>query len=576
MSSSEPPPNSDTKAARRQAALKRYALKHAKKLRVSARGRMQRFRSQPATEERQEKELASAKKYRNQNRESIRIADSVRRAEKSLRTQREENDEKARAQLERERRVRARRTLRRLAPPSPPPLPQSARHRRGLLDLVPPNSESDSELATEQSCVIPERIFYRGISPRPRSPTPDLECNCRWPQYCGKCTCGCDYMCCLYHHKDESEYRQWMKQLTYFGGGSKEDRHWRIIGPADMVRYQQSSTPGAPIRCIPEYFPSPGINSTAEHSHKADCLFYAVVTPGASGIYTDYATQIHTVEYVFPGTVVLTDPDWIGINNKWEDWCDEHHNHWAEWRSQFVSASRTPSPISSAASTFPSPPQSPTPSPRPISMKPVGLFDPPFSSTTGPRQAKAPLRSPRSRPAASVSSLGSLSSLPSSSSIASHFDPPTSSSQPCILPYQLPNMNLFPESPRKRSSIIASAISAPSKRALPVEPVQHEEVYTVSVVNTVFKDSAHAWKVFQETDGAEILGARTLDEVTTFFEERWAKQDSPTIYVVSGHRVAFKNREKAYQLFLQKQGAEMFLTRSSVEAQAYIAKNCPL
>lgn len=75
--------------------------------------------------------------------------------------------------------------------------------------------ESDSEGADSQSDddgPIPGAVFYR--APRPASPPLDLDCDCRLPAFCSKCTCGCDNVCCLYHHEGESEHRKLMKKWT--------------------------------------------------------------------------------------------------------------------------------------------------------------------------------------------------------------------------------------------------------------------------------------------------------------------------------------------------------------------------
>ncbi|KAJ7155577.1 hypothetical protein C8R43DRAFT_1000504 [Mycena crocata] len=194
--------SSEAKVAHRHTALKKYAAKHKSKLRASAKERMQQcvelawLRSKSPSQNQHKRQLASAATYRTKNRESIRASDTLQRAEKLI--------------------------IVLVKPPSTPqPAPLSAfasRHFLSAPEFSSEESESDdidsdspAELPSESA--ISDRIFY-GEEPRARSPTPDIFCQCPWPKYCPKCTCGCDYMCCLYHHEDESEYRRWMKELT--------------------------------------------------------------------------------------------------------------------------------------------------------------------------------------------------------------------------------------------------------------------------------------------------------------------------------------------------------------------------
>ncbi|KAJ7106465.1 hypothetical protein C8R43DRAFT_1045608 [Mycena crocata] len=226
--------SSEAKVAHRHTALKKYAAKHKSKLRASAKERMQqcvelawsitsltalstpRLRSKSPSQNQHKRQLASAATYRTKNRESIRASDTLQRAEKLIVKQHDDDTRKARALQEREHEDRARQP-----PSTPQPAPLSAfasRHFLSAPEFSSEESESDdidsdspAELPSESA--ISDRIFY-GEEPRARSPTPDIFCQCPWPKYCPKCTCGCDYMCCLYHHEDESEYRRWMKELT--------------------------------------------------------------------------------------------------------------------------------------------------------------------------------------------------------------------------------------------------------------------------------------------------------------------------------------------------------------------------
>ncbi|KAJ7446847.1 hypothetical protein B0H11DRAFT_2248613 [Mycena galericulata] len=80
-----------TKAEHRRETLRRYAEKNKAALREAARLRMQRLRATAAQSPRlkasmRQKSLQSAAKYRERNREAIRVADAVRRAKKYIET----------------------------------------------------------------------------------------------------------------------------------------------------------------------------------------------------------------------------------------------------------------------------------------------------------------------------------------------------------------------------------------------------------------------------------------------------------------------------------------------------------
>ncbi|KAJ7066785.1 hypothetical protein B0H15DRAFT_958389 [Mycena belliarum] len=191
------PLDSEAKAARRRLALQKFRDKHNADLRDSARERMQRQRTLPTTETQKASKRAAAKKYREKHKESIHARDSLRRARK----RREEE-----AALTPEESLTT--TLNPV-----PPSEAARRHKYWEEWSPPPESEggSDTDSAGKDNSPISGSIFYGRA--KSRTP-PDLHCECRLPAFCPKCTCGCDYMCCLYHHDDESEHRKWMKDLT--------------------------------------------------------------------------------------------------------------------------------------------------------------------------------------------------------------------------------------------------------------------------------------------------------------------------------------------------------------------------
>ncbi|KAJ7865213.1 hypothetical protein B0H13DRAFT_1898687 [Mycena leptocephala] len=226
--------DSEAKRARRKETLARYAAKHTVKLRASAKERMHwhaaiallfiwgtyqllSIRAHAQTKTHKDGQLKSAAKYRKKNRESIRAADSLRRAKKCIET------DGAEAYDERIQRPLMAKTQYKYERRQPSPRPKStiasnaARRTLEILGQSESVSESDSDSDSEFSndSPVPGASFYGYGAPRPRSPTPiDLNCNCVFPAYCSKCTCGCDYMCCLRHHENESDHRKWMKELT--------------------------------------------------------------------------------------------------------------------------------------------------------------------------------------------------------------------------------------------------------------------------------------------------------------------------------------------------------------------------
>ncbi|KAJ7124031.1 hypothetical protein C8R43DRAFT_958926 [Mycena crocata] len=590
MTSTRPPLDAAIKAERRQAALKRYALKHARKLRLSSQERMQRFRSKTPTEQQKAKKLASAKEYRERNRESIRAADSLRRAEERLLTKREEDERKARAQLKHEQRARQRRT-----PPTPKPQPRM-RSRQAHVSCESEPSPSDSESETQHDAEIPERVFYSNPA-RPRSPTPDSFCQCTWPKYCPKCTCGCDYMCCLYHHEDESEYRKWMKELTCEERGlpspyKERESGQRVCGPElaratqtnrsrllpsparAMVRFEWDSGVGSRVNCIPTYFPhSSHSHSMLEHSRGPEFVFYAVFDTEYSGIYTDFS-QIREILREFPDADVDVHGEWNGIMKIWRASCTKSHDHAEE---QLKHSSRSSSPLADASAFDTSPGGSPalsrTPSPEipPIS-KPIPFFDSPRSSSRMSSPQKAPLRSSSTSPI-------KISARSSSKKAVSL--PPPSFGPPRLLPFPdrlLPERGIFP-----------AEVSASSRRAVQSELPQYTltsvecredvdvpssvaetrppVVYAVSIINTVFRN---------RHDGTDVFLTRHVNEITHFFERSdplraGVSSTRPVpIYAVSGHRTAFQNRERAYACFLRSEGSQLRFARSSDEAEAFI------
>ncbi|KAJ7318590.1 hypothetical protein DFH08DRAFT_819868 [Mycena albidolilacea] len=142
----------ETKRARRQEALKRYAAKHQTKLRASAKERMHRIRAQAQTQTQKDNKLGSAAKYREKK--CIETDGVEAYDERILRSS------MARTQQKYERR-----------PPSPRPKPSVApsakRYALEISGLFESESESESASGPEESdsglpndSIIPGSFFY--------------------------------------------------------------------------------------------------------------------------------------------------------------------------------------------------------------------------------------------------------------------------------------------------------------------------------------------------------------------------------------------------------------------------------
>ncbi|KAJ7701521.1 hypothetical protein B0H17DRAFT_1195301 [Mycena rosella] len=173
-------------SASRQATLRRYADRSKFKLRTTAQTRMQQLRSKPATQAQTEGKRAAEKRYRVQK--YIELHGVEAHEELFLRP--------VVAKTQRKHEGHA-------LPPRPQPtiIPNSS-HRKIVLEEWSEPESSDKE----DFSPIPDAVFYRRSIPRLCSNTPlDLHCDCLLLAY----------NCCLYHHSNESEERQWMKDLTW-------------------------------------------------------------------------------------------------------------------------------------------------------------------------------------------------------------------------------------------------------------------------------------------------------------------------------------------------------------------------
>ncbi|KAJ7114707.1 hypothetical protein C8R44DRAFT_880790 [Mycena epipterygia] len=381
------------------------------------------------------------------------------------------------------------------------------------------------------------------------------------------------------------------------------------------VRLEQGFTPLAPILCVPEFFPHPThTHSIRAHGEDADCMFFAVLTGDESGIYTHFS-QVQAILDTDPYMEYIAHGCWIGITGNWRRHCGEHHVH--EWPR---SSSRSSSPLYSASAfdispcSSPSPSRTPSPEHPPFS-KAIPFFDGPSANavpkrpllSTGPSPAKAAL-SPPASPAkmakvptrsAPLSPTKHATVRPSSSRISTAFSAsralgplpadfprPVYSSEPTSLPFParlLPELGGFPADP-----VLACHRTSPpgyeeqgeaSTGMAAANPTETSPA--IYAVSQSFSRREQALQVFEETEGAQMLFARSVGEVAEFFKttENPSASGSNTtstyMYAVSGHRVAFRNRESAFRVFLQD-GAEMLFSKRSSDIAAFIRQHASI
>ncbi|KAJ7079411.1 hypothetical protein B0H15DRAFT_804460 [Mycena belliarum] len=634
MPPSKPQLDAETKKARRQASLQRYAAK---------------LRSKTPTPAQQDGKLAAQKKYRTNHRDAIRNTDALRRASKRKERDSIQTYRKAAApnQAKNEKRLAGSQC-------KIPPKPSAKDHNKYWEEWSPSPSESDSESQSGSesdnggSSAIPSKVFYANV----RSETPQvLDCDCLLPAYCPNCTCGCDHMCCLYHHEGESEYRKWMKELTWEenslpplklysslrmsgpAGGhvpmNLKAQTWSssLIAMARVPRFEQGWAPLSPLLCVPDYFHD--INhplTIPEHMANAGSKFFAIFEGDDRGIYFE-SFQVQEILQKAPETQFVTDNSWIGITTKWRDHCARHHDHFDEW---FSLSSRSSSPLGSCSAfdtspaATPTPSRTPSPDPHPLLSQAIPFYDPPARNPNGaPDSPKKPLKKPlndlgpptksvASRSASSVSSLSSASSggarrrrEPQWAGVKGspelRFPRPILAEESSWPPFParlLPEMGLFPPDPtppHHRRPPVSGPLEQPSalescarvSAAVEVVPIAEigdveaplatpEEgapllLYAVSVHRLLFKKRAEAFKLFEATEGAEVHLASSIEEVDDFFCEADSVSARLWVYAVSGRRTVYKQRATAFKAFMQ--GASvMFFGQSSEEVESFILK----
>ncbi|KAJ6599945.1 hypothetical protein DFH09DRAFT_1303297 [Mycena vulgaris] len=382
-----------------------------------------------------------------------------------------------------------------------------------------------------------------------------------------------------------------------------------------MTRFEHASKPLARINCVPEYFPHPRhLHSISDHGKNPDCLFFAVLNGDFSGIYNDLS-QVKAIIHKAPDTKYASDGDWIGITRKWREHCEGNHEH--DWPR---ATSRSSSPLSSASafdtSPCPSPDSSRTPSPdSPPFSKSIPFFDPPSTSRRSmqtPSPRKKPLSSSSSRtPVAKIakhtpssptkgpstahaaiasSSTPTISPAPSTRTKAAgglKFPRPVYDTEPVLLPFParlLPEMGRYPPDPprlRNAPPHYEETLEGRIDQAAPT-PVMRDicVFYAVSIANRMLKSHRQAFDLFRGTEGAEILLVGSVGEAAAFFEAAehaggaTGSTAAPlTMYAVSSHRGAFKNRETAFRRFLREDCTEMLFASSSVAIEGFIREH---
>ncbi|KAJ7127211.1 hypothetical protein C8R44DRAFT_733837 [Mycena epipterygia] len=394
-------------------------------------------------------------------------------------------------------------------PPSPRPC---SLHM--LLFYESESEGKDSE--SDDDGPIPGADFYH--APRPRSPTPpDLDCDCRLPAFCPKCTYGCDNTTHFieYFHCNPGNFSS-----ESFAAEARSGSHNLKLASSKRVcsvQFEQALTPLARVNCVPEFYPHPTKHtySVRAHGQAADCMFYAILDREDYGIYNDFS-QIAAILEQDPGILYVSDKHWIGITTKWRKNCEQHHEH-----PLMQSRSRSSSPLDSASafntdSPHPSPPCTPSPQPSPCK---------------GAAQTSS--RSPSKAPTEQAA--GSRTHAP----LSLRFPRPVYPETPTLLPY----------------------------------PARREVAYAVSMHNLVFKSSDDAFKLFEHTDGADLILTHSHAEVESFFLGPSPSLASIKMYAVGGHHKVFKKREDVWALFLETNSSVMLFARSSGEVKGFIHKH---
>ncbi|KAJ7232096.1 hypothetical protein C8J57DRAFT_1533259 [Mycena rebaudengoi] len=500
------------KLERHHAAIQHYAEKNRISLQNSAKERMRRKRVEPLTDIQKAVQLASAKRYRENNRVNIRAADAIRREQAS-------NKSNARAV-------------------------QKARLKKPYI-MAPGNPALPAFLAGHKR----EKAAASSRVPVPLStPQPSRPCE-RWEPP-------------MESEEDKEEASE--EELESEARSSR--KRGELSGcprRGDMVELVQAWRPLAPILCVPEYLPHPRDNhSIAEHSASTDCYFYGVTRGQVLGVYTSLDDVQLNVSIV--GGTYFIASDWVTTSRLWSDYCEENHSHERPVSdSSLPDSPSTSSCLSVATSRFTT---SCPNSPDPVDAAPAYTAHPalPIRAATGPKQStSSPCQPPaKPRPDAPPTS-------PSAHTLL--FLKPTTERAWGSIPPMPPTMRAHLEYEGAPSHQASTPLQRPPPTA--TEERAAEDVVVYAIGGHPVMDAA--FQVFQDVGDGVMLSTISARELAAFVMlHRGARVSSVAsiAYAVSGQHLAFKNINSAFGALQKTVDGEMLFTVSASELRAFMEK----
>jgi hypothetical protein len=412
---------------------------------------------------------------------------------------------------------------------------------------------------------------------------------------------------------------------------STSSPHLSLPSRISMVRYVRAVGPSARIFCVPEYHRHPDhAQSTLEHANTLDLVFFAVLTGEYAGIYADlcvwFCSELAARRLTFHSSsqvvsIIRLDPNAHcvyqkyspGILATWRAFCEENHDHERAWASGSISRCSSPTYSASTAAFDTSPCPSLTESRRASLDEPHPDLPPLTTSGAAPLPLKQPLRSvPYSPPASQLHSMQKMRNTPSPTKNRNDVQVARSAPRESArVPSTRPPSSFSPvkgsselrfPTPAHTSSTPLPAfpprLSDPPRTSQPPQseaPARAEGplLYAVSIRNRVFMSRDGAFKLFSETEGAQMLLAASVLEAAFFFERGTGLH---AMYAVSGERKLFRDRyvciphrntgalmglsfvssEEAFGMFLQKENAQMLFSNSSEDAEAFVREHVVL
>ncbi|KAJ6491227.1 hypothetical protein DFH09DRAFT_1338587 [Mycena vulgaris] len=343
-----------------------------------------------------------------------------------------------------------------------------------------------------------------------------------------------------------------------------------------MVRYVRGVGPSARIFCVPEYHRHPDhAQSTLEHANTLDLVFFAVLTGEYAGIYADFS-QIVSIIRLDPNAHCVYQKYSPGILATWRAFREENHDHKRAWASGSISRCSSPTYSASTAAFDTSPCPSLTESRRSLLDEPHPDLPPLTTSgaaRASPLPLKQPLRSaPYSPPASQLHSMPKMRGTPSptknrndvqvtrsapresarvpSTRPPSSFSPVKGSSELCFPTPAHTSSTPLPASPPRLSD--PPHTSQPPQSEAPAR-AEGPLLYAVSIRNRVFMSRDGAFKLFSETEGAQMLLAASVLEAAFFLSG--ARARTPCMLSAGSGNSLEIGTEEAFGMFLQKENA---------------------